>query len=104
LKNEDNILLLGGTATKQATLLSNDSNHNPLWIDEDLVLSNSNKRSSKNLTENFFGTELVKICSSQDLIVFNGVMKWPNSNQMTCIHGIGSSVVDYVISYIPKSN
>jgi hypothetical protein len=31
-------------------------------------------------------------------------MKWPNSNQMTCIHGLGSSVVDYVISDIPISN
>jgi exonuclease III len=41
LKNEGNILLLGDfnarTATKQATLLSIDSNHNPLWLDEDLV-------------------------------------------------------------------
>ena len=31
-------------------------------------------------------------------------MKWPNSNQMTCIHGLGSSVVDYVISDILTSN
>ena len=31
-------------------------------------------------------------------------MKWKNSNQMTCIHGLGSSVVDYVISDIPISN
>jgi hypothetical protein len=31
-------------------------------------------------------------------------MKWPNSNQMTCIHGLGSSVVDYVISDIFVSN
>ena len=31
-------------------------------------------------------------------------MKWPNSNQMTCIHVLGSSVVDYVISDIPASN
>jgi hypothetical protein len=31
-------------------------------------------------------------------------MKWSNSNQMTCIHGLGSSVVDYVISDIPISN
>jgi hypothetical protein len=42
LKNEGNILLLrdfnASTATKQATLLSNDSNHNLLWLDEDLVL------------------------------------------------------------------
>jgi exonuclease III len=41
LKNEGNILLLGDfnarTATEQATLLSNDPNHNPLWLDEDLV-------------------------------------------------------------------
>jgi hypothetical protein len=31
-------------------------------------------------------------------------MKWSNSNQMTCIHGLGSSVMDYVISDIPVSN
>jgi hypothetical protein len=108
LKNEGNILLLGDfnarTTTKQATLLSIDSNHNPLWLDEDLVLSNSYKRSSKDLIENLFGTELVKLCSSQDLIICNGVMKWPKSNQMTCIHGLGSSVLDYVIYDIPISN
>jgi hypothetical protein len=108
LKNEGNILLLGDfnarNATKQDTLLSDDSNHNPLWLDEDLVLSNSYKRISEDLIENLFGTELVKLCSSQDLIICNGVMKWPNSNQMTCIHGLGSSVVDYVIYDIPISN
>jgi hypothetical protein len=75
-----------------------------LWLDEDLILSNSYKRSSEDLIENFFGTELVKLCNSQDLIICNGVMKWPNSNQMTCIHGIGSSIVDYVISDILVSN
>jgi hypothetical protein len=84
LKNEGNILLLGdfnaGNATEQATPLSNDSNHNPLWLDEDLVLSNIYKRSSEDLFENFFGIELVKLCNSQDLIICNGVMKWPNSN------------------------
>jgi hypothetical protein len=99
LKNEGNILLLGDfnarIATKQDTLLSNDSNHKILWIDEDLVLSNSYKNSSKDLIENLFGTELVKLYNSQDLIVCDGVMKWPSSNQMTCIHGIGSSVVDH---------
>jgi hypothetical protein len=67
-------------------------------------LSNSYKRSSKDLIENLFGTELVKPCSSQDLIICNGVIKWPNSNQMTCIHGLCSSVVDYVISDISISN
>jgi hypothetical protein len=92
------------TATKQATLLSIDSNHNLLWLDEDLVLSNSYKRSSKNIIENLFGTELVKLYNSQDLIICNGVMKWPNFNQMTCIHGLVSSVVDYVIYDIPVSN
>jgi hypothetical protein len=108
LKNEGNILLLGDfnarIVTKQATLLSTDSNHNPLWLDEDLVLSNSYKRSFEDLIDNWFGIELVKLCSSQDLIICNGVMKWPNSNQMTCIHGLGSSVVDYVIFDIYVSN
>ena len=92
------------TATKQATLLITDFNHNPLWLDDDFVLSNSYKRSSKDLIENLFGTELVKPCISQYLIICNGVMKWPNSNQMTFIHGLGSSVVDYVIYDIPISN
>jgi hypothetical protein len=84
LKNEGNILLLGDfnvrIATKQATLLSIDSNCNPLWLDEDLVLSNSYKRIYEDLIENLFGIELVKLCSSQELIIFNGVMKWSNSN------------------------
>jgi hypothetical protein len=31
-------------------------------------------------------------------------MKWPNSNQMTYMHGLGNSVLDYVISHIPVSN
>jgi hypothetical protein len=73
LKNEGYILLLGDiksmTATKQAIILSIDSNHNPLWLDEDLVLSNSYKRSSEDLIENLFGTELVKLFISQDLII-----------------------------------
>ena len=91
-------------STKQATLLSIDSNHHPLWLDEDLVLSNSYKRSSEALIENLFDTELVKLYISQDLIICNGVMKWSNSNQLTCIHGLCSSVVDYVIFDILVSN
>jgi hypothetical protein len=31
-------------------------------------------------------------------------MKWSNTNHMTCIHGKGSNVVDYVIFDIPVSN
>ena len=31
-------------------------------------------------------------------------MKWPKSNQMTCIHGLGSSFVNDVIANIPISN
>jgi hypothetical protein len=51
LKNEGNILLLGDfnarIATKQATLLSNVSNHNPLWLDEDLVYLIATKEALK---------------------------------------------------------
>jgi len=108
LKSEGNILLLGDfnarTATKQATLLNINSKHNHLCLEEDLFLSNSYKRSSEDLIEIFFGIELVKLCSFQNLIIYSGVMKWPNANQMNCIHGLGSSVVDYVISDIPISN
>jgi hypothetical protein len=87
LRNEGNILVLGQfnvrSAINQVIILSNDSNHNPIWLYEDIVLANSYKRSSKDLTENLFGSELVKICSSQELLICNGVMKWSNLNQMT---------------------
>jgi hypothetical protein len=36
----------------------------------------------------------------QDLIICNGLRKWPKYNRLTCIHGLGSNVVDYVISNI----
>ena len=62
------------------------------------------KRSSEDLGENLFNCELVKFCISQDLIICNGLTKWPKSSEMTCIHGLGSSVVDYVIYDIPISN
>jgi hypothetical protein len=101
MKTEGNILLLGDfndiNATNQTIYLINDSNPNPLWLDEDLVLANSYKRNFEDLNKNLFGTELIKICSSQDLIICNGLNKCPNSKRMTCIHGLGSIVVDYVI-------
>ena len=77
--------------------LSNYSNPNPLWLDEDLELVNMYKRSSEELGENLFRSDLVKFCSAQYLIICNGLTKWPNSSQMTSIHGLGNSVVDYVI-------
>ena len=84
-------------SSSQAILLKNYSNPNPIWLDEDRELANRYKRSFEDLGENLFGFELVKFCSVQDLIICNGLTKWPNSSQVTCIHGLGSSVVDYVI-------
>ena len=92
------------TSSNQAILLSNHSNPNPLWLNEDLTLAGRYKRSFEDLGENLFGFELVKLCSAQYLIICSGLNKWPNSSQMTCIHGLGNSVVDYVISDIPLYN
>ena len=92
------------TSSNQAILLSNYSNPNPLWLDEDLTLAERYKRSSEDLGDNLFGSDLAKLCSAQDLIIFNGLKKWSNSSHMTCIHGLGSSVVDYVILDIPLYN
>jgi hypothetical protein len=56
LRNESGILLLGDfnvrTTTNQDIILSNDSNPNPLWLDEDLVLIRRYNRNSKDLVEN----------------------------------------------------
>ena len=84
--------------------LSNRSNPNPLLLDEDPTLASRYKRSSKDLRENLFGSELVKLCNAQDLIICNNLKKWPNSRKMTYIHGLSSSVVDYVISDLPLYN
>jgi len=89
------------TSSNQAILLSNQSNLNPLWLDEDLPLASRYKRNSEDHKENLFGSKLVKLYSAHDLIICNGLKKWPNSSQMSCIHGHDSSVVDYVISYLP---
>jgi len=89
LRKEGNILLMcdfnARTSSNRAILLSNFSNPNPLWLEEDLGLASRYKRSSEDLGENLFGSE-------------------PNSSQMTCIHGLGSRVIDYVISDIPLYN
>ena len=84
LKNDGNILLIGDfnarTSNNQAIILSNNSNPNPLWLDEDPTLASSYKRSSEDLGENLFGSELVKLCSAQDLIICNDLKKWSNSS------------------------
>ena len=85
------------TSSNQDILLRNYFNANPLWLDEDLELDNKYKRSFEYLGENLFRFELVKFWSSQDLIICNGLTKWPKCSEMTCILGLGSCVVDYVI-------
>ena len=108
MRNESSMIIIRDfnsiTATNQAIILRNDSNPNILWLDEDLVLVNRYKRNLEDLIENLYGTELIKLCISQDLIICNGLMKWVKSNQMTCIHELGSSVVDHVISNIHVYN
>ena len=54
--------------------------------------------------EIFFGSKVIKLYSDQYLIIFNVIMKWPNSGQMTFIHGLSSIVVDYFIYDIPLYN
>ena len=92
------------TSSNQAIFLSNYSNPNPLWLDEDLTLASGYNRSYEYLGENLFGSELVKLCSAQDLIIWNSLKKWSSPIQMTCIHGLGSSVEDSVIFDIPLYN
>ena len=90
--------------SNQAILLRNYSNPNPLWLAKDLELANMFKRSYEDLGENLFGCEMVKFCSAQDIIIRNSLTKWTKSRWMTCIHGLGSSVVDYIIFDIPIYN
>jgi hypothetical protein len=79
MRNEGSILNLRdfnvGMETNQAIHLSNDSNPNHLWLDKDLIFANIYKRNSRYLIDNLLGTKLIKIYSSQYLIICNGLMK-----------------------------
>jgi len=82
-------------------MLINDSNPDPLWLDKDCVLAKKwIKKSYEDLVENLFGTKLIKLYSSQDIIIFNGLMKWIKSKLMTYIHDLGNNVIDYVVGNI----
>lgn len=84
-------------ATNQATQLSSNANPNPLWLGDDYALASKFQRNSKDTIENLFDTELIKLCGFQDMIICNGIIKWPSFGQMTCIHRCSSCVVDYAI-------
>lgn len=68
VRNEGNILLFGDfnarIVTNQAIMLNNNSNPDPLWLDEDGNLANRFKRNFEYINENLFDTELLKLCSS----------------------------------------
>lgn len=78
-------------------MLSNNSNPGRLWLNKNGNLANRLKRNSEDIIKSLFGIELLKLCSSHDLIICNGINKWPLSSQITCFHGLGSSIMDYVI-------
>ena len=84
LRKEGIIILMGDfnawTSSNQAILLRNYSNLNPVLLDEYLELDNKYKRSSEDIGEILFGSDLVKFCSAQDLIICNDLTKWPNSS------------------------
>ena len=92
------------TSSKRSIILRNYSNVNLLWLDKDPALDSHCKSSFVDICENMLIFELVKFCSAQDFIIWNGLVKWPNYFQMNCIHGLGSTLVDYVISNISLYN
>ena len=91
------------TLSNQAIVLSNYCNLNPRLLDGDLFMLEGTTK-DEYLGENMFGSELVKLCSVQDLRISDDLKKWSNSSRITCIHGLGRSVVDYVIYDIPMYN
>ena len=69
MRNDGNILLLGYfnavIATIEAITLSNNSNPDPLWLDEDSNLANKFKRKYEDIIKKLSGTMLLKFCSSR---------------------------------------
>ena len=45
-----------------------------------------------------FGHHLLELGSRHQMIIYNGLAKWPGSEELTCFpHGGGESIVDYLI-------
>ena len=54
---------------------------------------------------NHFGAELLGLCCLYNMVICNGMEKWPKSGGITCKRYNGQSVVDYVIcsqDYVAK--
>ena len=102
MRNEGTNVSLGdtndGKTTNQAIFLRNDSNSNAPCLCEDLVLASNYKRNFEDLVENLFGTELIKLHCSQDIIIYNSLLKYHISNQ------ISFSLKDYLIYNIHVYN
>lgn len=85
-----------GLLTPKLTL--GDPFPTPLWLDEYCDLASKLKINLEYIIENLFVNKLIKLCSSQYLIICNEIYKRPTFVHMTCIHGHGNNVVDYAIS------
>jgi hypothetical protein len=104
IRKEVNIILQiefnARTTSHKYIILKNTSNPIALWLDDVLGLSYMYKRRSKYLSENLFDKKLIKICSCQNLIICNGLMKWSKHNKMACMHKLCNGFLNCVINNI----
>ena len=86
-------------------LNSEGGENNPLWLEESGLQSWERVSRDDEGEVSHFGVELLGLCSLSDMVICNGMRRWPTSWGITCKTYNGQSVVDYVIfsqSFIPR--
>lgn len=72
-------------------------NSDPIWLEEEGAQLGERSSQDDKGKVNHFGAELLGVCCLHNMVICNGVRKWPNSGYITCKTYNGQSVVDYAI-------
>jgi len=101
-------LLLGdfyiGTSRFQSNIPTRNSNLNPFWIEGDDNITLKYIRRFENIETNAYGTDVLRMNSFHELIMYNGLDYYLNFHLVIFIPGNGRCVIDYVITSIHLFN
>ena len=85
------------TQSRQCTIFQMDRNLEMVNV-EPLALGITRTSKDQGADATSFGHHLLELGSRHQMIIYNGLAKWPGSDELTCFpHGGGASTVDYLI-------
>ena len=85
------------TQSRQCTIFKMDENRGMTSVDpSEIGITRISKDQGADATN--FGNHLLELGSRHQLVIYNGLQRWPGSEELTCFpHGGGESTVDYLM-------